>query len=171
MKFDQELKIQAYLDGELSPRESREVQAWLATDSEAQALLTELKLTRSALVGNEPEVKLPESREFYWSKIERQIEAEAPAEAAARIPFWLAWRRYFAPVAGVAIVAVLAVFSIRVVDVPEDANSYMAEVENLSEHSSSISFRSQSENMFVVWVSPKDQPSEDVEWEDDIVIQ
>jgi anti-sigma factor RsiW len=171
MKFDQELKIQAYLDGELSPRESREVQAWLATDSEAQALLTELKLTRSTLVGNEPEAKLPESREFFWSKIERQIEAEAPAEAAARIPFWLAWRRYFAPVAGVAIVAVLAVFSIRVVDVPEDANSHLAEVENLSEHSSSISFRSQSENMFVVWVSPKDQPSEDAESEDDIVIQ
>jgi anti-sigma factor RsiW len=169
MKFDQELKIQGYLDGELSARESREVEALLASDSQAQALLSELKMTRSVLLKNEPEIKLPETREFYWSKIERQIEAAAPAEAAARVPFWLTWRRYFAPLAGVAIVAVLAIFSVQ--NIPEDMTQHLAEVENLSEHSSSMSFRSQSENMFVVWVTPNEQASDEAEWEDDFVIQ
>ena len=171
MKFDQELQIQAYLDGELSTRETRDVEQLLAADREAQALLAELKMTRSALEGNEPEIAVPDTREFYWSQIQRRINSEVPAEAAAQVPFWLAWRRYFAPLAGVAIVALLAVFSIRVVDFPNDPNSYSAEVENLSEHSTSISFRHQSENMFVVWVSPKDQPAEEVEPEDDIVIE
>ena len=171
MKFDQELQIQAYLDGELSARESRQVEQMLAADREAQALLAELKMTRSALAGNEAEIALPESREFYWSQIQRRINLDVPAEAAARPPLWLAWRRYFAPLAGVAIVAVLAVFSIRVVDFPNDPNTYSAEVENLSEHATSISFRHQSENMFVVWVSPKDQPSEEAEPEDDMVIE
>ena len=170
MKFDQELQIQAYLDGELSARERRQVEEWLAADKEAQALLGELKMTRAALAGNEADVKLPESREFYWSQIQRRIEAAEPLEAAAQVPFWLAWRRFFVPFAGVAIVAVLAIFSVRVADVANDVNIHMAEVENLSEHTSSMSYRSQSENMFVVWVSSKDQPAEE-ETEDDIVIQ
>jgi hypothetical protein len=169
MKFDQELKIQAYLDGEVSARESREVEALLAADSQAEALLSELKLTRSALLGNEPEIKLPETREFNWSQIQRRIEAAQPAEAAARLPFWVTWRRYFAPVAGVAIVAVLGIFSLQ--NIPEEVNGHLAEVENLSEHSSSMSFRSQSENMFVVWVTPNEQVSEEAELEDDLVIQ
>ena len=171
MKFDQELQIQAYLDGELAGREARQVEQLLASDRDAQALLAELKMTRTALAGNEPELSVPDTREFYWSQIQRRINAAVPAEAAARVPFWLAWRRYFAPLAGVAIVAVLAVFSIRVVDVPEDSNRFLAEVENLSEHSTSISFRHQSENMFVVWVSSKDQLSDEAEPEDDIVIE
>jgi anti-sigma factor RsiW len=162
------LKIQAYLDGELSARESREMEALLAADSQAQALLGELKSTRSALLANEPEVKLPESREFYWSQLQRRIGAAEPAEAG-RVPFWMAWRRYFAPITGVAIVAVFGIFSIQ--NVSEDPNSILAEVENLSEHSSSMSFRSQSENMFVVWVTPNEQTSDDADWEDDFVIQ
>ena len=56
MKFDQELQIQAYLDRELSAREVRQVEELLAADREAQALLAELKMTRSALIGNEPEI-------------------------------------------------------------------------------------------------------------------
>ena len=52
MKFDQELQIQAYLDGELSARETRQVEQMLAADREAQALLGELKMTRSALAAS-----------------------------------------------------------------------------------------------------------------------
>jgi len=172
MNQDRELKIQAFLDGELAGREAREVEQWLATDAEAQALATELKTTKSFLTGSEPELKLPETREFYWSRIARQIEAAEPAEAAARAPFWLTLRRYFAPLAGVAVVAVLAVFSMRFYDVSLD-NNHLAEIENLSEHSGSLSFRSQSENMFVVWVYNKEQQSEEAELEssDDTVIQ
>ena len=58
---------------------------WLARDREAAALLEELRNTRAALAGFEAEVRLPESREFFWSKIEREIQRlEAPAPRPAR---------------------------------------------------------------------------------------
>jgi hypothetical protein len=138
-------------------------------------LCAELKLAKALLAGNEPELKLPETREFYWSKIQRQIEHADLTQAAARTPFWLTWRRYFAPIGGVAIVALLAVFSMKFYDVGlEDAsNHHLAEIENLSEHAGSLSFRSQSENMFVVWVYKKDQQPQEAEpdFSDDTVVQ
>jgi len=75
-----QLKLQAYLDGELPEGEARELATGLAQDQEAAALLAELRQTRDAIAGSEQVRALPESREFYWSKIQRAIErAEAPA--------------------------------------------------------------------------------------------
>ena len=71
MNQDRELQIQAFVDGELSARQARKVEEWLATDAEAQALLRELQATKAALAQNEPQLTLPETREFYWSKIQR----------------------------------------------------------------------------------------------------
>jgi len=174
MNQDQELKIQALLDGELADREARQLQQWLDSDKEAQALFTELKTTRSYLAANEPEKVLPESREFFWSKIQREIDRPVSAQAA-RPPFWLLWRRYFAPLSGVAAVAMLVVFSMKFYDVSlmEGPSGHLAEIENLSEHASSLSFRSQKENMFVVWVYNKEQQSEESELDslDDTIVQ
>ena len=49
--IDQEtqLKIQAFLDGELAETEAREITALIARDRDAAALHTELKNTRRAL--------------------------------------------------------------------------------------------------------------------------
>jgi negative regulator of sigma E activity len=174
MNQDQELKIQALLDGELAEGEAREIQQLLASDQKAQALFSELQTTRSYLMANEPEMVLPESREFFWSKIQREIDRPVPAEAA-RAPLGLVWRRYFARFAGVAAVAMLVVFSMKFYDVSlmEGPSGHLAEIENLSEHSSSLSFRSQKENMFVVWVYNKDQQSEesDLDSLDDTIVQ
>ena len=71
MNAEFQLKLQAHLDGELSERESREIETALATDAEARALLAELRNTCGALAGFEAELKLPEERAFYWSKIRR----------------------------------------------------------------------------------------------------
>ena len=78
MKQELQLKLQAYLDGELPDGEAREAADLLAQDAEARALLAELKNTRAALAGFEADIKLPESREFYWSKIEREIQRQSP---------------------------------------------------------------------------------------------
>src|SRR5258706_330899 len=160
MNQDRQLKIQAFLDGELSSREARQVEQWLATDREAQALLNELKATQSLLATNEPEFSVSDTREFYWSQIQRRI--DQPVAEAARLPFWLVWRRYFAPFGAVAVVALLAVFSMKFYDVGLE-DRHLAEIENLSEHASSLSFRSQSENMFVVWVYNKEQQFEETD--------
>ena len=73
MKHELELKLQAHLDGELTGREATEIAALLEHDREAAALFGELRNIKTALTGNELEIKLPETREFYWSKIEREI--------------------------------------------------------------------------------------------------
>ena len=172
MNQDRELQIQAFVDGELSARQARKVEEWLANDTEAQTLVRELQATKAALAHNEPQLTLAETREFYWSKIQRQIEAAVPEREAAQVPFWLAWRRYLAPVTAVAAVAMLALFSMKEVGLDE-ADRHLAEIENLSEHASSLSFRSQSENMFVVWVYNKDQQQseEEADFADEAVIQ
>ena len=73
MKMETELKLQAHLDGELTPAESREVDNLLASDAGARELLAELTLVQKCMAGNEPEARVPETREFYWSKIQREI--------------------------------------------------------------------------------------------------
>ena len=85
IKYKEQLKFQAYLDGELPEREMRSIADRLARDPDAAALMTELRQTREALSGFEKGVQLPESREFYWSKIQREIQRQdAPARESAR---------------------------------------------------------------------------------------
>lgn len=111
MNYDEQLKLQAYLDGELPEGEARTVANWLARDREAVALHNELRNTRKALAGFEVGVTLPESREFYWSKIEREIRRLEPAESVRPKPsLFAAWRRFLVSAgaaAGLALVAVV----------------------------------------------------------------
>src|SRR5207248_2803731 len=112
MDLDKQLKLQAGLDGELPEAEAREVADWLARDREAAALHTELRNTRQALAGHEVGVALPESREFFWSKIEREIARLERIEAAASPVSWAnRLRRFLMPVAGVAVVAIAALLT------------------------------------------------------------
>jgi anti-sigma factor RsiW len=163
MNLEQQLKLQAWVDGELSESEARQVAALVHEHPEARDLVGELRVTKSFLVGNEPEAKLPESGDFYWSKIHRAIEREE--QAAARLPdasWTLAWRRLMAPLSGVALIVFLSILSLNIFQ-QQSANdnaSYLVEVENLSDDIGSISYRSQSENMFVVYLYKKDQEAE-----------
>jgi len=68
MNVDVGIKLQAYLDGELSGREAQAITSLIENDAEARALFAELQQTRSLLQANEPEFRLPESREFFLGK-------------------------------------------------------------------------------------------------------
>jgi anti-sigma factor RsiW len=90
MTNEQQLKLQAFLDGELPEREAREILAWTQRDSAAADLLAELKNTRAAMAKSEPHLSLPESREFFWSKIEREIQRSNRSQLPRRkFPFSL----------------------------------------------------------------------------------
>jgi anti-sigma factor RsiW len=104
MKHDEQLELQALLDGELDAATAARVEARLARDAEASALLGELRMMKTALAQNEPEAKVPESRDFYWSKIAREIEAAEKSKTAAQpVAFsWATLLRRLAPVAGIA---------------------------------------------------------------------
>ena len=107
MDHNAQLKLQTFLDGESPEAEASEVTNWLARDREAAALLEELRNTRAALTGAETEVRLPESREFFWSKIEREIQRlDAPAPKPARPSYLTLFRRLLVPASAVAVVVI-----------------------------------------------------------------
>ncbi len=110
-EFEMQLKLQAFLDGELEGEELRQVEALCSKDPAAKALLAELKMTRDLLAVGEPAIQLPESREFYWSKIQRGIVAAERADSASKAvetrDVW--WRRWLMP-AGALATLVLAVW-------------------------------------------------------------
>jgi anti-sigma factor RsiW len=107
MDYDARLKLQAYLDGELSEGEASKVANWLAQDREAAVLLEELRNTRGALAGFEAGIQFPESREFFWSKVQREIQRlEIPASKPAPTLLFGLFRRFLVPAAALAVVLV-----------------------------------------------------------------
>jgi anti-sigma factor RsiW len=178
MNRDLELRVQAWVDGELPEADMRQVASLLETDRAAQDLVAELRMTKHFLAGNEPAAAMPEGHDFFWSKIRREIERSARPEASAPTLSWaFAWRRMLAPLSGVALVALVTAVSLNFFQHPqaESALSNLVEVENPSEHIGSISYRSKAENMFVVWLYDKETESETTpdmpEPADDMILQ
>jgi anti-sigma factor RsiW len=102
MNHELELKLQAWVDGQLPVREADEVASLIEKDADARAMLTELKNTRTALAGFEDGIKLPETREFYWSKIAREIERLKSKPQPANISWFHYFRRLLIPAGAVA---------------------------------------------------------------------
>ena len=156
INHETELKLQAYLDGELSSSEAMAVGELAARDQEVRSLVEELRATRTLLKGNELELKLPESQEFYWSKIRRQIEREEQAQNAeqgetAVSPWWI---RFWVPAGVVGALVVFVAVALRNPQVsgPALAMDDSHEIETPLEETSSFSFRSEAAAMTVVWV-------------------
>jgi anti-sigma factor RsiW len=160
---DTQLRIQAYLDNELSPGEARKLAAMLTSDREAQQLFGELRATKEALRANEPEVKLQESRDFYWSQIQRRIAAAKPEPVRTPAPWWM---RIIAPVLGTAaLFALLAVVSnpgSRVVRTERETiasgstSPLHGEIEDVADDMSSVTFRSEEHGVTVVWLTSRE---------------
>jgi len=158
MNVERELELQAYVDGELSAWRASRVRRQIAKDPEAQRVVAELTMTKRCLAANELDRPLPEDREFYWNRIRQAILRAEPVEVPLEPALGLAsWRRIFAPLAGVAMAVFLAIIGYNWTPSGsvEDAIRHVAEVENLSDDTDSLSFRCASENMFVVWVHDK----------------
>jgi negative regulator of sigma E activity len=168
MKHDLQLKVQAWLDGELPDQEARRMGEWIARDAEASALAAELGCVRQAMFGNEAAGPLGESREFYWSKIERQIQREAGAPRADGLPWLARWRRFMAPMAGAAALACLVLLAVR-----QGASPTFDEISATGDGMEAVTFHDQSAQMTVVWLhdssaAAEDQPSaKTVRYEDE----
>lgn len=155
MKDETAMRLQAWVDGDASAPPPAEVAALLERDPEARALAAELRMTRDALREGEPVQTVPETREFYWSKIERAIarEQDRAVEAPAIRPSgWLL--RWLAP-AGILAMLALLVASPVLRGRPGLGGRPMAEIDSPLDDLSSFSFRSESEGMTVVWVNTK----------------
>lgn len=156
MNHETELRIQAWLDGELAEPEAREAALEAQRDPAFPPLVAELKRTKAILQGNELPRAVPETREFYWSKIERAIRAAEPVPAAetAEREGWSLLVRFLAPAAVVAaFTLLLAVPTLRGKwGQPVPA---VAEIESPLEDISMYTFRSEAEGMTVYWIAAR----------------
>ncbi len=160
MTQEQQLKLQAFLDGELPAREAREILTWTQRDREASSLLAELRNTRQALAKSEPHLSLPESREFFWSKIEREIRRQEPAAAAApgaSRPAML--RDWLLPAVAAGALVLVAAGLLVHFNVPKPAPETAADadtptVETTLANSDATTYRDASEGTTLVWFSP-----------------
>ncbi len=154
-----QLKLQAYLDGELTAAEAAQVADWLATDADAAALLAELQSVKTVLAGSETICKLPETREFFWSKIQREIERQEAAETVpVRKLSWLAWlQRHVMPVSGAALVSCLVVIMALH---SFGSSTEFGEMEVASDQMGAYTFRDQQAQMTMVWFYDQNDDSQ-----------
>ncbi|MCX6922459.1 MAG: hypothetical protein NT154_04485 [Verrucomicrobia bacterium] len=152
MDYDVQLKLQACLDGELTEAEASEVANRLARDPEAAALLEELRCTQNALAGFEAGLQLPESREFFWSKIKRDIQRlETPAPEPARVSLFALWQRFLVPASALALVLVAAVVLTR--PVGPFGRTAATEIETAVADSGAFTYRDYTAGTTLVWLS------------------
>ena len=157
-----QIKIQAFLDGELAEPEARNIAALIARDRDAAALHTELKNTRRALAGAEQGIMLPESREFYWSKIRRDIERLEPLPAVQLQPsIWQLLNRLLKPVSAVAAVVVLGSILFQQVGGRNGGSDFLIASADMD----AITYRDDSDGTTYVWFA--DATENDVANDDD----
>jgi hypothetical protein len=147
MKHELELKVQAWLDGELPDHEARRMGEWIARDSEAAALAEELGCVRKAMFSQEAPRALDDSREFYWSKIQRQIEREANLPRREALPWSARWRRYLAPLTSAGALACLLILA-----AVRNGGPTFDQISSTGDGMEAVTFRDQSAQMTVVWL-------------------
>lgn len=144
-----ELKLQAWLDGELSDQEARRLGEEIAGDAEATQLVAELRAIQRTLAGNELAVTVPETREFYWSKIERQIQREAAVLERARPSRPSTWVRWVSPLVGFSSLACMLALAFYQPFTPPSFDEISATGEGME----AVTYHDQSTGMTVVWLA------------------
>jgi len=143
------LDLQAYVDGELEPSRRADVERVLAGDAEARELAAALRSLGELVRAHEPLARVPETREFYWSQIQRRIAAAEAAEGREARPATgaLNWLRWLAPALGVAAVAVFVVL-------PRDGRENPTLASNGPvEDAVSMTFRSDADGVTIHWIN------------------
>jgi anti-sigma-K factor RskA len=149
MNVEQQLKVQAYVDGELPAAEAEEVARRIAADAPTRQLAEALGRTRELLRNSELPVTVPESREFYWSKIEREIgrlEESATRPAARPARHW--WWRWLAPAFGLAAVVAL----VMVKSGGPAFEMALTEVHMASPDMGAVTFSDQESGVTMIWL-------------------
>ncbi|HWQ92462.1 MAG TPA: hypothetical protein VN673_12390 [Clostridia bacterium] len=154
MDYESQLKLQAYLDGELSEDQASEVANWLARDKEAVALLTELRQSRQAFGRFQSTLRLPESGDFFWSKIRREIELSEPESAPAvpQISLFQKLRRFLVPAGALAVLTIAGIIVTR--DAGVAISTGEGEVGEMAlADSGAFTYRDYSAGTTLVWLS------------------
>ena len=125
---------------------------WVARDREAAALLEELRNTRGALAGFEADIRLPESREFFWSKVQREIlRLENIGPRPAPPPLFALLRRFLIPASALALMLITGMLFLW----PGSplARTATAGIETALADSGAFTYRDYSAGTTLVWLS------------------
>jgi anti-sigma factor RsiW len=156
MKQDIQLKLQAYLDGELLPSEAKAVADLVAQDAQARELLTELTNTRAVIGAHEADIKVPATREFYWSGIRREIERlEDPPPQTQGVSIYALLRRMLIPASGLAVVVLAVMLAGN--PIRSTGNVVIEETETTFADAGAFTYRDYDSGTTLVWV---DYPAE-----------
>lgn len=151
MNEEQQLKLQAFLDGELPEAEARDVIALIARDEEAKALHAELKNTRKALKSSDVKLQLPESREFFWSKIEREIQRLEPVKPMVpTVSLFERLRRLLMPMGAMAALVLVGLFTYNQLGL--GGLSHSTETDLAMAGTDGFTYRDYSAGMTLVWL-------------------
>jgi hypothetical protein len=164
LKLD--LELQSWLDGELSARKARRTEPTIVGDDDARHLIAELHFVKTAMAGNEVARTVPESREFYFSKIQKEIQRREGRHAVAPVktpqqPVWRAWLVPFMGFASLACMLILASdpFAPDAID----------ETSAVADGTEAVTYHDQAAGMTVIWLSDttktQDQASSAVQTE------
>jgi hypothetical protein len=124
------------------------VEVWLEKEPGAAELLTELRQTGEALAGYENGIRVPESREFYWSKIAREIERLERVEPQhVEVPWLVRLQRLLMPATALALLAMGGVIALRT-ELPSSD-----EMETASTDSGAFTYRDYDAGTTLVWLS------------------
>ncbi|MFN0067265.1 MAG: hypothetical protein ACKVYV_06470 [Limisphaerales bacterium] len=154
MKHDEILRLQAWMDGQLTGREATEAEALAATEAGTRALAA-LRSARATARAAGAEWPLPETREFFWSRVRRGIEAAEgqTAPAASPTPGWVRW---LLPLGAAAALAVL--FLPRPAREAGHADGLAGQtLQAPLDDVRAVVFHSQSDGVTVIWVADAEQ--------------
>lgn len=157
MNVDTCLKIQSWIDAELPAFEAAEVERLVQADPRAAALARSLRALKTGMAANELQRTVAVGREQYWGGIVTALGREAGKAvrpARERRPWW--WLlRILAPVGAAALAVVALLLTALPEPVAQRAPQAYAEIVDPLDDVSSFTFRSESEQMTVVWVDTR----------------
>lgn len=178
MNQEQQHRLQSWVDGQLDPKSAQEVARWIESEPEARQLTENLRQVRRWVRDHEPVRPVPESRDFYWSKIRRGIEAAENVETSPAQTRTSAkpratathWWRWLIPAGAFALLflafrpgaprqenlAPLARITSLEAPAPRTAMVAGHEIETPSAELTSLTFYSSQDAMTVVWVGNVD---------------
>lgn len=151
MNHNLELKLQAWLDDELSSAEARSIAQEISNDAAAEQLAANLRALKSVMRGSDLAVPVPETREFYFSKIQRQIEREERVAQRLGNPRRASLVRWLSSLAGFASLASILVLAVRPLAPPAFDET------STGDGMEAVTFHDQSAGLTVVWLADNEQ--------------
>ena len=146
-----ELKIQALVDGELTKFEAGKLRDRIKNDIRLQILHERLMQMKDLISKHEMPRVLPESSDFYWSKIAQEIEVGGSAAQSSAQTLGMKWVfRRLAPLLGIASVALL--ITLQGPNLPDLGIVLDHNHELLTGEIDVMTFNSADDSMSIVWI-------------------